>query len=106
MGVLLTWCYVYYAAGSFTVWYVVLRGTCTVGRGFFLQCRILALPRAHCVICTMYVAACSIRVVVYSALLYVVTACLLRPCWEKFIGIPKLGWVIVILSVGRGIGTG
>ena len=35
MAVLLTGCYVYYAAGSFTVWYVVLRGTCTVGRGVF-----------------------------------------------------------------------
>jgi len=58
---------------------------------------------AYCVICTMYVAACSVRVVVYSALLYVATACLLRPCWEKFIGSPKLGWVIVFLSVGRGI---
>jgi len=46
----------------------------------------------------MYVAACSIRVVVYSALLYVATACVLRPCWEKFIGSPELGWVIVILS--------
>ena len=68
--VLLTWCYVYYAAGSFTVWYVVLRGTCTVGRGF-LQCRVFALLRAYCVICTMYVAACSVRVLVYSALLYV-----------------------------------
>ena len=52
--VLLTWCYVYYAAGSFTVWYVVLRGTCTVGSGFFLiQCTVLVLPRAYCVICTL-----------------------------------------------------
>ena len=84
---------------------VVLRGTCTVGR-FFLQCRILALPRAYCVICTMYAAACSFRVLVYSALLYVATACLLRPSWEMFIGSPKLAWVIVILSVGRGIGRG
>jgi len=41
---------------------------------FFLQCRVLALPRAYCVICTMYVAACSVRVLVYSALLYVATA--------------------------------
>jgi len=31
------------------------------------------------------------------------TACLLRPCWEKIIGSSKLGWVVVILSVGRGI---
>jgi len=54
----------------------------------------------------MYVAACSIRVVVYSVLLYVATACVLRPCLEKFISSPKLGWVIVILSVGRGIGRG
>jgi len=54
----------------------------------------------------MYAAACSIRVVVYSALLYVATSCLLRPCCEKFIGSPKVGWVIVILSVGRGIGRG
>ena len=74
--------------------------------GVFLQCRVLTLPRAYYVICTTYVAACSIRVVVYSALLYVATACLLRPCWEKFIGSPKLGWVIVILSVGRGICRG
>ena len=40
--------------------------------------------------------------------------CILRCCmlpllvgyvlvWKKFIGSPKLGWVIVILSVGRGI---
>ena len=29
------------------------------------------------------------------------TACLLRPCWEKFLGSPKMGWVVVILSVGR-----
>jgi len=28
---------------------------------FILQCRVLALPRAYCVICTMYAAACSIR---------------------------------------------
>ena len=34
------------------------------------------------------------------------TACLLRPCWEMVIGVPKLGWVVVILSVGRGIGRG
>jgi len=35
------------------VWYVVLRGTCTVGRSFlffYLQCTVLALPRAYCVI--------------------------------------------------------
>jgi len=54
----------------------------------------------------MYAAACSIRVVVYSVLLYVATACLLGPCWETFIGSLKQGWVIVILSVGRGIGRG
>jgi len=54
----------------------------------------------------MYAAACFIRVVVYSVLLYVATACLLRPCWERFIGSPKLGWVIVILSVGWGVGGG
>jgi len=54
----------------------------------------------------MYAAACSICVVVYSALLYVATACWLSPFWEKFIGSPKLGWVIVILSVGRSIGRG
>jgi len=34
------------------------------------------------------------------------TACLLRPCWEKVLGVPKLGWVVVILLVGRGIGRG
>jgi len=68
-----------------------------------LLCGVLTLPRAYCVICTVYAAACSIRVVVYSALLYVATACLLRPCWEKVISSPKLGWVVVILSVGRGI---
>jgi len=45
-------------------------------------------------------------VVVYSALLYVATAYLLCPCWETFIGSPKLGWVVVILSVGRGISRG
>jgi len=54
----------------------------------------------------MYVAACSISVVVYSALLYVATACLLDLCWEKFIGSPKMGWVVVILSVGQDIGRG
>jgi len=54
----------------------------------------------------MYAAVCSISVVVYYALLYLATACLLRPCWEKVIGSPKLGWVIVILSVGWGIGSG
>ena len=32
------------------------------------------------------------------------TASWLCPCWQKFIGSPKIGWVIVILSVGRGIG--
>jgi len=37
----------------------------------FLIRRILTPPRAYCVICTMYAAACSIRVVVSSALLYV-----------------------------------
>jgi len=31
-----------------------------------LLCRVLMLPRAYCVICTMYAAACSIRVVVYT----------------------------------------
>ena len=31
--------------------------------------RVLALPRAYCVICTMHVAACSVRVLVYPALL-------------------------------------
>jgi len=41
----------------FTVWYVVLRGTCTVGRGSSLQCRVLALSRVYCIICTMYAAA-------------------------------------------------
>ena len=69
--------------------------------GVFFKCRVLALPPAYCVMCTMYVAACSIRVLVYSALLHVATVSWLRPCWEKFIGSPKLGWVIVILSVGR-----
>ena len=34
MVVLLTGCYVYYAAGSFTVWYVVVRGICTLGWSF------------------------------------------------------------------------
>ena len=96
MVILLTGCYVYYAAGSFTVWYVVLRGACTVGWNI----------HGRTVICTMYAAACSISVVVYSALLYVATACLLRPCWEKVLSSPKLGWVVVILSVGRGIGRG
>jgi len=71
-----------------------------------LLCRVLTLPWVYCVICTMHAAACSISVVVYSALLYVATACLLRPCWEKVLGSPKLGWVIVILSVGQGIGRG
>ena len=47
--VLLTWCYVYYAAGSFTVWYVVLRGTCTVGRGFCYTAEFL-LYRGHTVL--------------------------------------------------------
>jgi len=42
--------------------------------GFFLQCRFLALPRAYCVICTMYATACYVRVLVYSALLYEHTA--------------------------------
>jgi len=36
-----------------------------------LLCGVLTLPRMYCVICAMYVAACSIRVVVSSALLYV-----------------------------------
>jgi len=40
----------------------------------FLRCTVLALPRAYCVICTMYAAPCSIRVVVYSTLLCVATA--------------------------------
>ena len=34
------------------------------------------------------------------------TASWLCPCWEKVIGSPKLGWVIVILSVGLSIGRG
>ena len=38
--------------------------------GVFLQCRVLALLRAYCVMCTIYATACSIRVLVYSALLY------------------------------------
>ena len=71
--------------------------------GFFYNAEFFALSRVYCIICTMYAAACSIRVLVYSALLYVATASWLRPCWEKFIGSPKLGWVIVILSVGRDI---
>jgi len=33
---------------------------------FLIQCTVLVLPRAYCVICTMYAAPCSIRVVVYS----------------------------------------
>ena len=49
--VLLTWCYVYYAAGSFTVWYVVLRGTCTVGQGFFFYNVEFLLYRGRTVIC-------------------------------------------------------
>ena len=38
-----------------------------------LLCRVLTLPWVYCVICTMYAAACSIHVVVYSVLLYVAT---------------------------------
>ena len=36
-----------------------------------LLCRVVTLPRAYCVICTMCAAACSNRVVVYCALLCV-----------------------------------
>jgi len=48
-----------------------LCGTCNCGApvllvGVFLQCRVLALPRAYCVMCTVYVAACSVRVLVYT----------------------------------------
>ena len=32
--------------------------------GVFLQCRVLALSRVYCIICTMYAAACSIHVLV------------------------------------------
>ena len=78
-----------------------LCGTCNCGAPVLLVGVFSPLPRAYCVICTMYVTACSVRVLVYSALLYVATASWLRPCWEEFIGSPKLGWVIVILSVGR-----
>jgi len=42
----------------------------------------------------MYAAACSISVVVYSVLLYVATACLLRPCWER---------LLVVLSWGESL---
>ena len=38
--------------------------------GVFLQCRVLVLSRVYCIICIIYAAACSIRVVVYSTLLY------------------------------------
>ena len=81
--VLLTWCYVYYAAGSFTMWYCEAPVLLVGGFFFSLQCRVLALSQVYCIICTMYAAACSIRVVVNSALLYVATACWLRACWEK-----------------------
>ena len=45
--------------------------------------RIRTLSRAYCVICTMYAAACSIRVVVSAALLFVTTVGLFHPCWER-----------------------
>jgi len=63
--VLLTWFYVYYAAGSFTVWYMVLRGTCTVGRGFF----------------TMQ-SSCFIAGVLYY--MHYVCGCLFYPCGGVF----------------------
>ena len=46
-----------------------LCGTCNCGAPVLLvgdfPLRVLALPRAYCVICTMYVAACSVRTEVY-----------------------------------------
>ena len=50
--------------------------------------------RRTVLLCPMYVAACSISVVVYSVLLYVATACLLRPCWER---------LLVVLSWGESL---
>ena len=32
--------------------------------------------------------------------------CLSDPCWKKIFGGPELGWVIVLLSAGRGISRG
>jgi len=81
-----------------------------VGGFFFLQCRVLALSRVYCVICTMYAAACSVRVLVYSALLYVATASWLRACWEKLSVVLSWGGSLsfsglggVLLGLGSGI---
>jgi len=54
----------------------------------------------------MCVLASSFCVVVSSALLYIATVCLILPCWKRVSGGPELGWVIVLLSAGLGIGRG
>ena len=74
--------------------------------GFLFYTAEFLLYRGHTVLYALCMWLLVLSVVVYSALLYDVTACVLHPCWEKFIGSPKLEWVIVILSVGRGIGRG
>ena len=42
---------------------------------------------------------------VSSSLLYIATVCLILP-WKKVSSGPELGWVIVLLLAGRGIGRG
>ena len=70
-----------------------------------LLCRVLTLPRAYCVICPMCAAACSISGGVFCAA--VCCHCLFATSLlGKVIGSPKLGWVVVILLVGWGIGRG
>ena len=39
--------------------------------------------------------------VVSSSLLYIVTVCLVLPCWKMVPGGPELWWVIVCFSAGR-----
>ena len=66
----------------------------------------ILLQWVYCVIYTMCVLACSFCVVVSSALLYIAIVCLILPCWKKFSGGAELGWVIILLSAGWGIGGG
>jgi len=54
------------------MWYC--KALVLLGQGFFfLQCRVLALPRVYCVICTIYAAACSVIKLCLTTYLFLVS---------------------------------
>jgi len=81
-----------------------LQGICCTINLSYITYFLSPIVSVLCYLRYMRVLACSFCVVVSSALLYIATVSQILPCWGKVSGGPELGWVIVLLSAGRGIG--